>query len=739
MSESLEKINKDLEAVAFEIVSLEGGDIPAMGRIMTCLSNLEANSREISHTAFFELVLSLKGYLEKLMLSETDDIEPLEEGIICLQSMYRSLSNQQSFEGDTSSILEKLSSGKPVKERAELPRDDGKGDVKAEGGEVRSQDRARFQDQALSDEDREIMRDFVFESLENLETIELSLIELEQDSEDLDTINAIFRPFHTIKGVSGFLDLEKINKLAHASENLLDKARNGEIGKEGMMVDLILESVDLLKKMIQGVLEGLERGVTLDSGLDPTPLIRRIDEIIPQADETGDGRVGEILVHKGAVTVGDVEDGLERQKREPERKIGKILVEDKKTDSKEVISALRHQKKFGRDYIDLHVKVDIKKLDNLMDLTGELVIAQAMLRQNPLILSASDQKLYHNINQLNQITSSLQTTAMSMRMVPIKITFQKMVRLVRDLAKNSGKEVDLQISGEDTEIDRNVVEELYEPMIHMIRNAIDHGIEPPEERVTASKDEKGTIHLRAHHQGGNIIIEIEDDGRGLNKEKILERAKANNLITDESKITDSQIYNLIFHAGLTTAKKVTDVSGRGVGMDVVKKAIEKLRGRVEINSRPGSGSTFIISLPLTLAIIEGMLVRIGHERYIIPAVAILESFRPDKDQYSTVKGKGEMILSRGKLIPLVRLDRVFGVKGDTAHPCDGLVVAVENDGEQRCLLLDELLGKEEVVIKSLGGSLKHVKGIAGGAIMGDGRVGLILDMAGIFEIAAQNW
>jgi two-component system chemotaxis sensor kinase CheA len=578
----------------------------------------------------------------------------------------------------------------------------------------------------------------VIESLEDLATIEVSLIEIEQDSEDLDTINAIFRPFHTIKGVSGFLNLEKINKLAHASENLLDKARNGEIRIEGTIVDIILESIDLLKKMIQGVLEGLERGVTLDCGPDPALLIKRIDEFNPQADQMGDRRVGEILVHKGAVTVGDVEDGLERQQREPERKIGKILVEEKKTDSKEVISALRDQKKFGKGYVDLQVKVDTKKLDNLVDLTGELVIAQAMLKQNPWILSAGDQKLYNNLNQLNQITSSLQTTAMSMRMVPIKSTFQKMVRLVRDLAKNSGKEVGLKMSGEDTEIDRNVVEELYEPMVHMIRNAIDHGIESPEEREKAGKEEEGTIHLRAHQRGGNIIIEIEDNGRGLDKERIIEKARANNLITDESKITDSQIYNLIFHAGLTTAKKVTDVSGRGVGLDVVKKAIEKLRGRVEINTRPGSGSTFIISLPLTLAIIEGMLVRIGHERYIIPAVAILESFRPDKNQYSTVKGKGELILSRGKLIPLVRLDRMFGVKGDTVHPWDGLVVAVENDGEQRCLLLDELLGKEEVVIKSLGGSLKNVKGIAGGAIMGDGRVGLILDMAGIFEIAKQN-
>jgi two-component system chemotaxis sensor kinase CheA len=412
-------------------------------------------------------------------------------------------------------------------------------------------------------------------------------------------------------------------------------------------------------------------------------------------------------------------------------------VEEKKAETKDVISALRDQKKFNPQHIDLQVKVDTKKLDNLVDLTGELVINQAMLRQNPHVVSAKDQKLYHNLNQLGQITSGLQKTAMSMRMVPIRSTFQKMVRLVRDLAKNSGKEVQLEMSGEDTEIDRNVVEELYEPMVHMIRNAADHGIESPEEREAAGKERHGTIFLKAYHKGGHIIIEIQDDGKGLDKKRIVEKAKSQNLITDENKMTEADIFNLVFQPGFSTAAKVTDISGRGVGMDVVKRGIDKLRGRVEIQSRPGEGSTFVISLPLTLAIIEGMVVRVGKERYIIPALTILESFRPEKKQYSTIEGKGELILTRGKLVPLIRLDRIFGVKGDSTQPWEGLVVAVENDGRQRCLLLDELVGKEEVVIKSLGQGLKDIRGIAGGAILGDGRVGLILDMSGIFEIS-QN-
>jgi len=445
--------------------------------------------------------------------------------------------------------------------------------------------------------------------------------------------------------------------------------------------------------------------------------------------------LGQLLIEKGVLNQDLMGDILEEQKRDPEKKFGEILVEKGAAGSKEVISALRDQKKFGRKAIDLHVKVDTKKLDTLVDMTGELVIAHSMLKGNASILSTTDQKLSQLLSQINQITSTLQRTTMSMRMVPIKSTFQKMIRLVRELAKSSGKEVGLKMEGGDTEIDRNLVDELYEPMVHMIRNSVDHGIEAPDEREKAGKDRRGTVQLRAYHRGGNIVIEIEDDGIGLDKNRIIENARKNNIIDVDGNLTDSDIYNLIFQPGFSTAKKVTDISGRGVGMDVVKRAIEKLRGRVEITSNPGQGSMFIIRLPLTLAIIEGMLVRAGQERYIIPALMILESFRPDKNQYFTVEGKGEIVVSRDDLIPLIRLDRLFGFQGDAINPWDGLVVVVEHDGEKKSLLIDELLGKEEVVIKSLGETLKDTKGIAGGAIMGDGRVGLILDIPDVIEIS----
>ena len=759
MSEQIDSTKEKLETIALEVVSMEGEDIPTMGNIFNLLCEIETDADRFDAAPFSNLLAGLKIYLEKVVLRETDDFAPFEEGLAHLQSAFRCVENQSEYKEDISEILERLGLAPgavaepdsaepeefPVAAEADDTIEDVPGDAAPASPDdvpeeeiISAEEHYDAPDSDLGEEDLEILNGFVFESIENLDTVEVSLINLEQDPNDAESINAIFRSFHTIKGVSSFIGLMRINKLAHRAENLLDKVRDGEIAVQENVIDIILETVDMLKQLIEGVQKGMENGTTLDIGLGIADLVERIDAIQDQAAEIGTKPVGEILVERGDVTREAVEQGLARQKETPGKKLGEILVEEKSAAPKKVVSALRDQKKFGSRHVDLTVKVDTQKLDNLVDLTGELVIAQSMLRQHNIILSASDQGLAHNLGQLTQITSSLQTTAMSMRMVPIKSTFQKMLRLVRDLAKNSNKEVQLRMSGEDTEIDRNVVDELYEPMVHMIRNSCDHGIEAPDQRESAGKPRKGEIFLHAYHQGGNIIVEITDDGKGLDRDRIIEKAKANNLISDDSKLTDAEIYNLIFQPGCSTAKEVTDISGRGVGMDVVKKAIEKLRGRVEINSRPGQGSTFIISLPLTLAIIEGMLVRVGSERYVIPALAIVESFRPTEDQYSTVEGKGEMILTRGRLLPLVRLNRIFEIDSDSNAPWEGLVVTVEYENHQICLLLDELLGKEEVVIKSLGDALKNTIGIAGGAIMGDGRVGLILDIAGIWSIVRNS-
>ena len=744
MNIALQELTQLIESLALDTVMLDSEDIPGLGEVLTSLESIEDLAGELGQKPLISLISAMKGYIEKLILREKYDLSPFEKGISQLQEICREVINDKEFDKDIFPLLTSLGYG-----------------VQGSGFKVQGLEGSETVDEAdessqsegqketpegttdlISEEDREIVSDFVTESLENLGTIEVRLMDLEQDPSDLETINAIFRPFHTIKGVSGFLNFNKINKLAHISENLLDRARDRELAIDGEIIDVILNSVDVLKKMIENVHGSLDSGTPLEGDVDLEEITSRVGHFITQAEVGAKYRLGEMLVAKGAVSKGDVEDALDIQKEERDKKIGEILVEQGRVEPREVVSTLREQKRAGQP-VALQVKIDTDKLDNVADMVGELAIAQSMLRQNELIMMSKDRHLDGIIGQLNQITSGLQRTAMSLRMVPIKNTFQKMVRLVRDLARKAGKEAQLVMSGEDTEIDRNMVEEVYEPMVHIIRNSIDHGLEQPDEREAESKPRQGTVYLKAYHKGGDIVIEIEDDGRGLNREKITEKARSRGLIKEGERLTDAEINSLIFQPGFSTAESITDISGRGVGMDVVKsRIVEKLRGRVEVQSTPGKGTTVFIRLPLTLAIIDGMIVKVEGNRFIIPTLSVQESFRPKRVDYHTVKGEGEMIMVRDNLVPLIRLDRLLGINGDRpsdeeyVSPWERLVVVAENQEKRRCLLVDELLGQEEIVIKSLGGGLKGIKGIAGGAIMGDGRVGLILDVAGIFDIAS---
>jgi len=321
---------------------------------------------------------------------------------------------------------------------------------------------------------------------------------------------------------------------------------------------------------------------------------------------------------------------------------------------------------------------------------------------------------------------------MAMRMMPVGHLFQRVARLVRDISRKMNKPADLKLTGEDTQIDKTIVEELADPMMHMVRNSLDHGVEGAEARKAAGKPERALISLRASHQAGHILIEIEDDGRGLDKDKILAKARDRGLIPDGHALNDSEIHNLIFEPGFSTAAAVTDVSGRGVGMDVVKRQVTKLRGRIEIHSTPGKGTIFQLKLPLTLAIIDGLVVGVGGERYIVPIFTVQEMFRPAEGMLSTVKGQGEMVLVRNRLLPVVRLHRKFSVQPKTESASESLFVVAEAGGRRFCLMVDEFIGKQEVVIKSLGEGLKNIPGVAGGAILGDGRVGLILDLDGVY-------
>ncbi|MBS3820355.1 MAG: chemotaxis protein CheA [Planctomycetes bacterium] len=588
--------------------------------------------------------------------------------------------------------------------------------------------------------DPELMKEFIIECLDHITNAEGALLELESNPEDNDQINVVFRAFHTIKGTSGFLNLDRIQTCAHLAENLLDRARDGEIRILGGYADLALRSCDCLRVMIEG-LQGLTPGDDLTIPEDLSELLEILSD--PEGagydeDDVDDTpmRTGDILVAGGKITREHVEQA---ETEKGQKHLGEKLLEDKAVKAKDVAGAIRKQKaqqqRGASSMAEGSVRVSTGRLDSLINMVGELVIAQSMVAQDPSVMSGQAPRLQRNVSHAGKITRELQDLTMSLRMVPLKGIFQKMNRLVRDLARKSGKKVKFVTEGEETEIDRNMVESLNDPLVHMIRNSVDHGVESPDVRETNGKEPSGTVTLRAYHAAGNVVIELQDDGKGLDRERILAKASERGLLDGKKDLSDQEAFMLIFQAGFSTAEKVTDVSGRGVGMDVVKRSIESLRGRIEVASKQGAGSTFSIRLPLTMAIADAMILRVGQETYLLPTVSIEQSFQPGAGSISTVSGKGEMVMLRGELLPLFRLHELFDVPQASTEPYESLLVVIEGDGHRCALMVDELLGQQQVVIKSLGRGMAKVPGVSGGAILGDGRVGLILDATGLLQLA----
>jgi two-component system chemotaxis sensor kinase CheA len=593
----------------------------------------------------------------------------------------------------------------------------------------------------LLDQEKELYSDFVGESKEHLEAIEVGMVDLEANPDDREILNTIFRAFHTIKGVSGFLNLGDVNDLAHRTENLLDLARKGELPVTADVIDVVFGAVDAMRGMLDETATLVAAGEPSRRRADLGRIFFRIDGILEGREgapvpPTVPPKLGQVLVEQGMASPEMIEEALEVQEwTGGKTPLGKILVEEKKVNPRDVAQAIRLQKAAAAGAYD--IRVNVHKLDGLVDMVGELVIAQSLVTNDPDVRSIESQRFYRNLSQLGRITSELQKISMSLRMVPIRNTFQKMARMVRDLARKSGKEVTLEVEGEDTEIDRNMIEEIHDPLVHMIRNAVDHGIETPEVRLAAEKPACGVVTLRAFHHGGRVVIGIEDDGKGLDPGRILAKAVERGIVAAGPPPPESEVLNLIFEPGFSTAEKVTDISGRGVGLDVVKRNVEKLRGTIETRSVIGAGTSFQLKLPLTLAIIDGIVLRVGEQRYILPTSNIVEALRPRREDCYTVERRGEVIRVREELLPLVRLRSLFSIPGEPRPPWEALVVVLENEGEKRTVLVDELLGKQEVVIKSLGGGVHSMKGVSGGAILGDGRVGLIIDVPGIFEMTGR--
>ena len=577
--------------------------------------------------------------------------------------------------------------------------------------------------ETLLDGDRELIADFVTECRDYLDSAERALLQLETNPTDSEAINTVFRAFHTVKGTSGFLGLTTITSFAHEAESLFTRVRDREIPFADGVPDLALQAVDVVKALV----------ATVEQALAGKPMSRppAYDAVLTDLARVANGAAGVVPapVVKQPRAIAQDSSATTSPDTQPSAVAAPAARPERATwtgeERREVSS-------------ESSIRVRTDRLDRLIDMIAELVIAQTMIAQDTELPGASHNGLARKVSHAGKIVRELHDLSLSMRMVPLKPTFQKMTRLVRDVAQAVEKEIEFSTDGEETEIDRNMVDALGDPLVHMVRNAVDHGIELPEERVAAGKSRKGRIRLSASHAGGNVVVELRDDGKGLDRDRIVAKAIEKGLIESASKMSDSEIFNLIFAPGFSTAAQVTGLSGRGVGMDVVRRNIESLRGLIEIASSPGNGTTFTLRLPLTLAVTDGMLVQVGAERYVIPTTSIFMNFRPERDALSTVAGRGEMVRLRNEVMPLFRLHRLFSIPGAESDPCQALVVVVAVGSQRVALLVDALIGQQQVVAKSLGDGVGKVEGVSGGAILGDGRVGLILDIAELITLLRRR-
>jgi two-component system chemotaxis sensor kinase CheA len=635
----------------------------------------------------------------------------------------------------------------------------------------------------MSDEMQEILNDFLTESGEMIEVLDQRFVTLESDPTNKDLLNEIFRAMHSMKGSAGFLGFTHLVDVAHRAENILNKLRQGEMAVAPAVITVILEAVDTIKLLMAAIREsGTDGHVPTDD------IAAKMDQIlagtygqpgagtaavVPLSDHSrkpassgaapavpesaGNGvsqsssaaqpevsRLGEILVHEGLASKEQVFDALNQQQHQPDPKtpLGEILLQAKAITERALDHALQKQEKQGKPAEeDATIRVETKRLDSVMNLVGELVLGRNRLIKIGTQLEQSHETdpqvrvLGETLAQLNLVTTDLQLAVMKTRMLPIKKVFAKLPRMVRDLSQKLGKQVRLELHGEETELDKSVADEIGDPLVHLVRNAIDHGIEQPAERQQKGKPGEGVLRILASQEGNSIVIRIQDDGRGIPVEKVKAKALAKGLISEAELATmeSREIVNLIFLPGFSTAENVTDVSGRGVGMDVVRTNIRKINGSVEVESEAGKGSQIVIKLPLTIAIIQALMVEVERSIFAIPLSSVIEAVRITKSDIKTINGR-EVLHLRDRVLPLIRLAQEFEIPADPDRSRFYVVVAALGD-RRVGVVVDELRSQEEVVIKSIWDYLENVKGVSGATITGEGKVVLILDISELVQNA----
>ncbi|MGH9351423.1 MAG: chemotaxis protein CheW [Terriglobia bacterium] len=611
----------------------------------------------------------------------------------------------------------------------------------------------------MSDND-EIIKEFLIESTENLDQLDRDLVELEKDPSSHEILSNIFRTIHTIKGATGFLGFPKLESVAHSGESLLGRLRDGKLSLTPEITSGLLAMVDSVREMLKSIesggtdgerdygslIEVLNRLQAIMNAPLPGAEIRSPENAEPAENlEAPEAPIpfGQILVRSGQVSEEELASALEAQKAGDPRRLGEILVERGAIPPSAVKNAIEEQKQAQVSVAGNTIRVDVGQLDKLMNLVGELVLARNQIMQ--FCATQQDAGIIGASQRLNLVTAELQEGVMKTRMQPIDTVWSKLPRIVRDLAVNCGKQVRVEMEGKETELDKTVIEAIKDPLTHVVRNSIDHGIEAPERRVAAGKPAEGCLSLRAFHEGGQVIIQISDDGAGINLDRVKKKAIERGLVTPEqaASMKEREALNLIFLPGFSTAAKVTNVSGRGVGMDVVRTNIEKIGGTVDVQSKAGHGTTLKIKIPLTLAIIPALIVTSAGERYAIPQINLLELVRLEGDEARTgiESAHGAPVYRlRGNLLSLVYLNRELKLPAaaqDGAAVQDVVnIVLLQADDRQFGLVVDEINDTEEIVVKPLGQQLKGLTVYAGATIMGDGRVALILDVLGIAQRAS---
>jgi two-component system chemotaxis sensor kinase CheA len=605
----------------------------------------------------------------------------------------------------------------------------------------------------IDSEDQELLDGFLAETTELLEKLDDDLITLEKSSDDTELMNRIFRSIHTIKGASSFLGFDLLVKVAHKTEDVLNRLRKGELVVTPDIMDVILEATDLVKLLVsdikagdiqeretEGTINKLLPYLLESAGVTPqTATVQQppVQQVVPAATEMP--AVAGTPAPPDAISASEsTEPQAPAAVAVPAPKPASDLVPKKASAPPKPAEG-----KGGDDLSDNStVRVDVKRLDDLMNQVGELVLERNRmiqinqdLQQNDVNRPDFNEEFGKLTKRMSFVTSELQMQVLKMRMIPVEKVFKKFPRIVRSMARDLGKEVELQIIGEETELDRSVVDEIGDPLIHLIRNAMDHGLETPDVRMAAGKSRGGTLILAAVHEGNQIIISIKDDGNGIDTDRVGRKAIEKGLITEDqfAGMSQREVFDLLFLPGFSTKDKATDLSGRGVGMDVVKTNIKKLNGLIEIKSTKGLGSEFILRLPLTLAIIQSLLVEVEGEIYSIPLSSVLETIRVDQRQFHLIGGQ-EVLKLRDIVLPLIRLQKVFNVqpRGEIDNFC--YVVVVGAAEKRMGLIVTRLVGQQEVAIKSLGNYLANIPGIAGSTILGDGRVALIIDPVAMSEV-----